>query len=159
MKKGMIAVGGIIIGAIAGAVAMEIKSEKEKNRLKKRIDKFYGYFHLVNQWLILKNEKKSLEIFFEQNNYKKIALYGMGELGNRLLEELRGTNIDISYAIDKKADKIYSDLKLISMEEELEPVDAIIVTPIFDYDEIEELLMEKTDCPIISLEDVVFGVE
>ena len=109
--------------------------------------------------ILIKNEGKSLTKYFENNGFKKIAIYGMGELGNRLLEELKDSDIEIAYAIDRKAEKIYSDLKVVAVEEELTPVDAIIVTPIFMYDEIEELLMDKVNYPIISLEDVVFEVE
>ena len=159
MKKGVIAVISTIIGGIAGAAAVGVKSEQIRTKQKARIDKFYGYFHLVNQWLLIKNEGKSLTKYFEDNGYKKIAVYGMGELGNRLLEELKDSDIEIAYAIDRKAEKIYSDLKVVAVEEELAPVDAIIVTPIFMYDEIEELLMDKVNYPIISLEDVVFEVE
>lgn len=163
MKKSMVAVGtmiaGVAVGGLAGTIAMGMKNEKQEEKLKKRTDKFYGYFHLVNQWLVLKNEGKSLKIYFEKNNYKKIALYGMGELGNRLFEELKGSNVEISYAIDQKADRIYSDVKVVTIEDRLEPVDVIVVTPIFDYDEIEELLMDRSDCPVVSLEDVVFDVE
>ena len=160
MKKSVIfSIVSAIVGAMFGAVTVGIKSEEKKEKQNKRIDKFYGYFHLVNQWLVLKNEGKSLTVFFEKKGYKKIALYGMGELGNRVLEELKDSDIEIAYAIDKKSDYIYTDLTIKSLDDTLEQVDAIIVTPIFAYDEIEELLLERVDYPIISLEDVVFGVE
>ncbi len=36
------------------------------------------------------------------------------------------------------------------------PVDAIVVTAITFYDEIKEELSRKIDCPIISLEDILY---
>ena len=35
-------------------------------------------------------------------------------------------------------------------------IDAIVVTPVFAFDEIVDSLKEKVDCDIVSLEDVVF---
>ena len=44
------------------------------------------------------------------------------------------------------------------MDDELESVDAIIVTPIYYFEEIEGKLVEKVDCPIISIEDIMYEV-
>ncbi len=37
-------------------------------------------------------------------------------------------------------------------------VDAIIVTAIFDFDDIKKKCKEKLNCPIISLEDVIYVI-
>ena len=44
------------------------------------------------------------------------------------------------------------------MDDELEEVDAIVVTPISAFGEIKQTLEKKVDCPIISLEDVLYLV-
>lgn len=40
----------------------------------------------------------------------------------------------------------------------LDTVDAIVVTSITFFEEIEEMLKEKVDCPIISLDDILYEV-
>ena len=82
----------------------------------------------------------------------------MSYAGERLLEELKDSKIDVKYGIDKNADGIYSDIELVTMEDKLETVDAIVVTPIFFFDQIEEELSKKISCPIISLEDILYEV-
>ena len=88
------------------------------------------------------------------NNIKDIIIissiknYNMDHLYNTILK----------YGIDKKADTIYAEFDVISPDEELEEVDAIVVTSITFFDEIEELLSKKVDCPIISLEDILYEV-
>ena len=62
------------------------------------------------------------------------------------------------YGIDKKADSIYADVDVVSIDDDLAPVDVIVVTAITFFDEIEENLSEKLDCPIISLEDILYEV-
>ena len=42
----------------------------------------------------------------------------------------------MKYAIDKNADGIYSDVEIVTPQEELKEVDAIVVTPVFYFDEI-----------------------
>lgn len=46
---------------------------------------------------------------------------------------------------------------MLKPDDTLPDVDAIIVTAFFFFDEIEQELEDKIDCPIISIEDVVYG--
>ena len=77
-------------------------------------------------------------------------------MGERLYDELKETEIDIKYAIDKNADRIYTDLNIITPEDSFEAVDAIIVTPVFYFKEIEKNLEKKTDALILSLDDILY---
>jgi hypothetical protein len=45
-----------------------------------------------------------------------------------------------------------------SPEDSLKEVDAIVVTAIASFDEIKGNLSSKVDCPIISLEKILFEV-
>ena len=83
-------------------------------------------------------------------------IYGMNYVGETLLSELANTNIQVKYAIDKNADNIYADVDILSPEDDFDNVDVVIVTPITFFDEIEETLSEKLDCPIISMEDILY---
>ncbi len=158
MKKGGVAVLAAIIGAAAGAAGSGYLGQKQVGQKSEKVDKFKSYYNMLNQWLILKQEGKTLEKYFTDNGYKTIAIYGMGEMGNRLYDELKGTGIEVKYAIDKDAAGIYSDLDVVDVEDEFEEVDAVIVSAIFAFDEIEKILSEKLNCPIVSLEDVVYEI-
>lgn len=156
MRKGVLSVLSTVAGITIGAICVGYISRKEITLQKSKVDKFKGYYNLLNQWFLLKNEKKSVKEYFEQNNYKTIAIYGIGELGCRLKEELDNSDIVIKYAIDKNSGGSYMNLDVLDMDDELEEVDVIIVTATFAFDEIEEKLSEKVNCPIISLEDVIY---
>lgn len=110
-----------------------------------------------NAWMTLRQQNHSLYPFFERNNYHEIAVYGMHYLGERLQDELQGTDIVIKYVIDKNADNIHVGVKAVRPEDEWENVDAVIVTPIFYFEEIKRKLSAKLRCPIISLEDVIYN--
>ena len=91
--------------------------------------------------------------------YRHIAVYGMAELGNRLMEDLEDSSVQIDYGIDRdiscsiaRIDEVYYP------EDELPETDVIVVTPYSMFEEIKELLEKKVKCPVISLEEVVWSV-
>ncbi len=158
MKKGMIATLATLLGAAIGAAAVGKTVAGELEKAKNMSDKHLALFLMMNQWVKVKQEGKSLVTYLEKNDYKKIAIYGMSYAGETLLEEFRDSEVVVAYAIDRNADGIYTDVDVVSMEDELAPVDAVVVTAIAFFDEIEEKLSEKLDCPILSLEDILYEV-
>lgn len=156
MKKGIVGILGAVVGAVAGGIAIGRLSGKSIEQKSEKIDKFKGYYNMLNQWLALKQKGQRLEKYFVDNGYKTIAIYGMGEMGNRLYDELCDTEIKVKYAIDKVAGSTFSELDVREVDSELDAVDAVIVTAIFAFDEICEELEDKLDCPLISLDDVIY---
>lgn len=158
MKKGVISILSALTGAAVGAGAVgKIESDKLA-KARAMSDKHLTLFRMMTQWVRIKQEGKSLVSFFEAHGYKKIAIYGMSYAGEALNDELKNSSVTVAYGIDKNATSIYADIDVISAVDELEKVDAIVVTAITFFDEIEEMLSAKTDCPIISLEDILYEV-
>lgn len=158
MKKGLAAALAGMVGAAAGAMVTGKAARKTVNKTQQMSDKHLALFLMMNQWVKVKQEGKSLAQYFEKNGYKRIAVYGMSYAGETLLDELNGREIAVAYAIDRNADCIYTGVDVVSMEDELAPVDAVVVTAIAFFDEIEETLGAKMDCPILSLEDILYEV-
>lgn len=158
MKKGIITVLSALAGAAIGAGATGKMAAGQTEKAKSMSDKHLALFLMMNQWVNVKQEGKSLEVYFEKYQYKKIAIYGMSYAGETLINELKSTGITVAYGIDKKADFIYADVDVVSMEDSMEDVDAVVVTAITFFDDIEEKLSKKLDCPIVSLEDILYEV-
>lgn len=157
MKKGIISkIVAILEGIMLVITRVKLDRKiKEKDEILKKVHELYMAF---DQWLQIRQEGKSLKEYFQRNNYKAVAIYGMKELGERLYDELKSSDIEVAYIIDKNADRIYADVNVITPDEELEPVDVIVVTAIYYFDEIEELLSKKVECPVVSLEDILYEV-
>lgn len=161
MKKNRSIISKIICGMIGSGIGYlwsmnrlnKVIDEKEA-----RIDKFVGYFNLLDHWMMIKEEGKSISGYFQENGYLKIAIYGLGKMGNHLLKELKDTNIQVLYAIDTKGDAVCNDTVVYTLNDKLPDTDLIVVTPVFDYDNIERSLREKTDTKIVSLNSVVYGI-
>lgn len=151
---------GAIGGAIAGIAYLNKKNYEKSSVLEGR---YKSYYQLANQWLMNKNEGKKVSKYFEDNDIKSVAIYGMGTLGELFYEEVKDSDIKVGYFIDKNSDILcygMDEIPITSIDgiAEQEEVDAIIVTPVFDFDVIEEDLDKVTDIQLISLEDVVYGL-
>lgn len=158
MKKGVIAVLSSLVGATAGAAVAAQKASVKTGVQKEYADKHLALYLMMNQWVKVKQENKSITDYLEKNGCKEIAIYGMNYVGETLLNELKKSNIKVKYAIDKNADNIYSDVDVKSLTDELPQVDAIIVTAVYYFDEIKKQLSEMVDYPIISLEDILYDL-
>lgn len=156
MKKITISIVSMLGGAAAAAVAVKRSAVNSLEMQQNVSEKHLALFLMMNQWVAVKQQGKNLAEYFEEMQYKKIAIYGMGYAGERLLEELKGSGIDVKYGIDRNSDIMNSDIDIVTPDDELEPVDAIVVTPVFSYDEIERKLTKKVSCPVISLEDILY---
>ena len=80
----------------------------------------------------------------------------MSYAGETLVDELRGTGVEVACGIDNNAASMYADVKILEVNDFDENVDAVVVTAITFFDEIEDQLSKRLDCPIISLEDVLY---
>ena len=88
MKKGKIistVVGGVL-GSVISGIAVGRQCNQIVNAAKDTKRKMTSYYFLFNQWLIVRQSGKTLAEFFEKNNYKTIAIYGMKEFGERLYD-------------------------------------------------------------------------
>lgn len=158
MKKLTLALVSTLGGAAVATVAVKKVTGKSTKLQQNLSEKHLVMFLMMNQWVTVKQDGKNLADYFEEMGYKTIAIYGMSYVGERLWEELKGSEIEVKYGIDQNADFIETDMEIVTMDDKLESVDAVIVTPIFFFDEIKEKLSKKIDCPIISLEDVIYKV-
>ncbi|MDE7204189.1 MAG: hypothetical protein K2O91_20380 [Lachnospiraceae bacterium] len=158
MKKGVVAALFAVGGAALGAAGVGKTLKKKVDYKSKMSEKHLALYLLMNQWVKVKQENKSIADYLEENGYKEIAIYGMNYVGETLLDELTNSNVKVKYAIDKNANSIYSDVDVVTPDDELTEVDAVIVTAITFFDEIEENLSEKMDCPILSMEDILYEV-
>lgn len=121
-------------------------------------DKHLAIMLLFNQWLIVRQSGKSIKEYFFRKGYQKIVIYGMSYAGERLLDDLVDSGIEVIAAIDQKAKDIIENVPVITPDEEIPACDCIVVTAIGFFDEIEEFLSKKVSCPVVSLEDILYEI-
>ncbi len=150
----------VLAGFASGVAADEFTLGKmRKKSIDKAVDtnkKFSEFYSILLRWLKVRQEGRSLGGYLHNQGYKRIAIYGMKELGVALLDELKGSEVEVAYTIDMDADNIYVAADVYKPDEELEPVDAIVVTAVHYFKDIKNNMEKKMNCPVISLEDVVW---
>jgi hypothetical protein len=151
----IVAAGVFVCCQVQSRAALKKASEAHAYKLKK----YQSYYILFGSWMVLRNKGRRLAEYFENHNMRNIAICGLGRLGLCLYEELKGSNINVKYAIDTKAESFsYLNLKVIAPENHLETVDVIVVSKFIEYEKTVEELRKKTSCQIVSLEDVIFSM-
>lgn len=158
MKKGFIALLSSVVGVFVGCIGVGRTMEKRVQQKQHMSDKHLALFLLMNQWVKIKQEGKDIAEYLKKRGYGKIAIYGMSYVGERFYEELEETDIVIAYAVDEKADNIFAQIDVVTPEDVLADVDAIIVTPVYFFDEIKQRLSGKIEADIISLEDILYDL-
>lgn len=131
-----------------GKKASNVIIEKQQN-----LERNQKLFMILDTWMEKKQRGKNIAVFLKKNAYYSIAIYGLGNIGKLLESELKG-QIDICYGIDKR--NIMAEIPVYKPEDDLPKVDMVIVTPVYGFEEIEEMLRTKLTCPIYSIEDIIY---
>lgn len=114
------------------------------------------HFGILNKWLSNRENKKSIGKYLAENGIHTVAVYGLGLFGTHLLSDLQEDNcVNVAYGIDRSVKKTDKDLKIYKPEDCLPQVDMIIVSVVFSFDEIKEVLEKKVDCTVISLQELI----
>ncbi|AOY75660.1 glycosyltransferase [Clostridium formicaceticum] len=143
-------------------LALGYVPEKYRHYIQQSIDGLIlrkKYSSLMNRLKYAMSREKVID-YFNRKSFNRIAIYGAGTSGNLLANKLENSTIAISFFIDKNI--LSSDNRTVIKPEEIDEgfsVDAIIITPVFDFDNIKaSLLKNKVNAEIISLCDIVENV-
>lgn len=135
-----------------------VKEEKRMDKMEIQLNKMTAFYDLSVQWLALRQDGQNLSEYFRFNGYNSVAIYGMAGLGERLAAELQGTGIEVRYVVDQNADRIDTNYPKYKPMEDLPNADVMVVTAIMAFQDIQEMMEKRVEMPIISLEDVVYGL-
>lgn len=145
----------LTIGIIAGVLIDRFSVHKVLQQKNKELERTKGNFMVLGEWLTAHERGWSLEKELLKRNYKTVAIYGMGILGNHLYQELISTKITIKYIIDQKPIKGVYKSVICNIETKLEGIDAIIVTPVYQFEEIQKQIQRVNNVEMISLRELL----
>lgn len=121
-------------------------------------DKYQVYFYDLIRWINIKNSGKMLDDYLEKENYHTVAIYGFGEVGKCLFNELKNSKVKVKYAIDQNAIHINEEIQVLNFSEHWEEVDAIIVTPTSFFENIKIQISAKCPYNVISLNSILNSI-
>lgn len=145
-------------GAGVAAVVVEDKKEKEKANLNTLSNKHLTLFRMMCDWVKLLQEGKSVKDYVKAKGYRKVAIYGMSYVGDCLVAELKNQDLELLYGIDSADSSVWSNIPVVDLDDEMDDVDVVIVTPVTSFDSIKAKIKKYFDCPIVSMEDVLYEI-
>lgn len=154
MKK--VAKGLLLICGLYGIYEIGEKGYKAYAKERTAKEKYRMLMQLFVKWMENREQGKSIASYLEKLGIRKIAIYGMSDAGKKLYSELKKSDIDVEYAIDRRYIEFDEQLEIVTLQDSLREVDAIVVTAISEYGDILENLRAKVNCEIISLEQIVY---
>lgn len=157
MKKILFCIIIMTIGFLAGVMTAWNYLGKIIEQAQSYSDKHLKLFKLMGLWVNNFQDNKRIEQYLQDRNINKIAIYGMGIAGVTLYRELGNSKIEVCYGIDQAA-KVVDGIEVLSLNEQLPDVDAIIVTPVTAFADISINLEQKVKCEIMSLEGILLDM-
>ena len=136
----------------------EIVILKESSEHSYISSKIYAMMRVYEYWMHLKIHNHSLAEYFVHGGYSNVAIYGMGYLGIRLLEELKMSPIEVVFCIDRDAKNMECEIPIYEFHEvecSIGKADIIVITALSGYDEIERKIHNQYDIPVVSIKDVI----
>jgi|GEM_PF-834036 len=136
-------------------------STKSENYLMR----FKNYYELLNGWMKLKNNNISLRDYFKLRGINTISIYGAGELGKRLYEEMKDSSIEVRYFIDNSLSKTQTSLHRIPIIDVLDLKDnqsigTVVITVTYEFDLICEYINKiNKNINILSLDKIIREIE
>lgn len=127
----------------------------DNTELLNAINKYRLISGCLDEWMALREKNINPADYLKKSSYKRIAMYGMGILGRHFLYDLEKAGVEVAYIIDRRVELKHPKLDIKGLEDDLENVDAVVVTAIADFDEIFDSLKGKVNCPIISIAEMI----
>lgn len=89
-----------------------------------------------SKWLKVKGNRQNIGFFLYKKGFRNVAIYGMGNLGCRLYDEIQDSDIRVLYVVDKKTEYLSEVIHVKCPEEKLVGIDLLIVTVVNGGNEI-----------------------
>lgn len=138
------------------------ESEKISIMCRREIGKYYKFrkmFHIMLDWMRIRNKGIKIDAFFRNKNYFDVAIYGMGHIGECLYNELYESDINIKYGIDRTAMDFRKELPIFKIEDDLTDVDIVIATMAEIDESLIAILKGKLSCPVTTISEILIELD
>ena len=159
--------GSFVVGIIVASFSLWLFKKRRIDPifsdLKASNQKMHSFYNLLIWWVKNYQDEFLVSDSIKKMGFRRVAIYGIKELGERAYVECVRAGIEVPFFIDKcGTEEVYIDgivrvIKPSDISSYLDGIDAVIVTAVTYFEEIERELRNCVKCPIVSLEDVVYG--
>ncbi len=117
--------------------------------------KLSSYNKILLQWLSLLQEGKRIADYFVDRKMKKIAIWGRGNLCERLIRELEG-KVEVSCIVESKTNGMpFKGIPAVALSAMPNEVELIVVIPVYDLEKIRKRAEGISGCEMIALDKLL----
>lgn len=117
------------------------------------------YQSVVTRWNRLSAEGRSVSGYLKNRLFFKVAIYGMGNLGCRLYDELSATDIEIVSVIDKAPGFVEEIVTVMKTGEKLKGIDILIIMVADKPEEIAKIYIEDGSYSVKTIYEILVDME
>lgn len=114
-----------------------------------------NYQVTLKKWMYLNEQNRTISGYLKNKNIKTVAIYGMGNLGSRLYDELLAADVTVPYVIDRKSELLKEVMVVKDPESKPEGVDAVIVTVLSEEESMASHYREKYACCAMGISEIL----
>ncbi len=123
------------------------------------LEKFRGMFMTLNAIAICRERGCPFGIRLKDKGIQRVAIYGDGYLGKRIMGELREYHIETVFFIDRNADYLEDEVPVYKLEDAPDNIDAVIISLVQNYNLVKSDLKEKYNVGIYTIGEIVDSIK
>lgn len=120
----------------------------------KKMDKYQNLFHILDQWMLLNEQKGCISKYISDKGYESVVIYGMGSVGRHLLFQLQQEKIEKIYCVDKSV-RSGIELPIYHNIDSIPEIDIVVICVAGDYQNLYHELKKLNKCEIISIREMI----
>lgn len=133
----------------------ESSEDAGENEAERDLQKFRLFYRVLTNWM-LKDGRDIASLLADRYHVVTCAIYGYAELGAILRKELQNSEVEVQYVMDKKITKDpEGKIPFYPPSVQLKKPDAVIVTAVYYFGEIQKELTELGFERVFSLHELV----
>lgn len=157
--KKMLAWGNAISTVLLAYVACKyLITKQELEREKAGVKRMGGLLALANRIIRANSQGKTISKTIEERGITSVAIYGMGEIGERIMEDiLLNSSVRLLYGIDIKAAELYMAVPVYTLQQAagIEKPDLIILTVSGSNNSLRKEIQEKMSCEVMTIGELL----
>lgn len=122
------------------------------------LEKFREMFMTLNKITVCRETGCPFGKRIKDKGIRRVAVYGDGYLGKRIMGELRAYQVETAFFIDRNADYLEEEVSVYKLEDAPGNIDAVIISLVQNYNPVKSILKEKYNVEIYTIREIVEGI-
>lgn len=122
------------------------------------LEKFRAMFLVLNQVMECREKGRPVGVYLKEMGIQRIAIYGDGYLGKRLMGELKEYRVETLFFIDRNADYLTEEIPVYKLEDAPDNIDAVIISLVQNCDPVKNILKEKYNVGVYTIREIAEGI-